>query len=315
MTFRHQALPYGSNAELAAGVLPFVTDGLTAGDAVIVVTTPANAALLRDALGELRDEVDFVDSQDVYDAPARTLATFYERVADHPGPGRARVVGEPLWAGLTPFETLEWTRYESLVNVVFAATTGWLLCPHDTRELPASVLQAAARTHPEVLAADRPADYVEPRDFYAECNGTALPPAPSHADQLRFGGGELRSTRRFARWAAERAGVRGERAAGFVIAVNEVATNVLRYGGGHGSIAAWTEPGRLLCDVIDSGPGVDDHFLGHVPPVPDRERGAGLWVARQLCDLIEIRSGRDGTLVRLHLRVHGRAFGTAPGGP
>jgi anti-sigma regulatory factor (Ser/Thr protein kinase) len=31
--------------------------------------------------------------------------------------------------------------------------------------------------------------------------------------------------------------------------------------------------------------------------------GRGLWLANQLCDLVQIRSGARGTVVRLHMRL------------
>jgi hypothetical protein len=41
---------------------------------------------------------------------------------------------------------------------------------------------------------------------------------------------------------------------------------------------------------------------GYVPPARPTDRGHGLWVVRQLCELLEIRANDTGTCVRLHLR-------------
>ena len=38
-------------------------------------------------------------------------------------------------------------------------------------------------------------------------------------------------------------------------------------------------------------------------PAADGEGGRGVWIANQLCDLVQVRSGEDGSVVRLHLRV------------
>jgi hypothetical protein len=40
-----------------------------------------------------------------------------------------------------------------------------------------------------------------------------------------------------------------------------------------------------------------------VPPSGRDAPGWGLWTARQLCDLVQLRSGDDGTVVRLHMSV------------
>ncbi len=41
-------------------------------------------------------------------------------------------------------------------------------------------------------------------------------------------------------------------------------------------------------------------FPGHLPPELDTERGRGLWLARQLCELLEVRTGPGGSVLRLH---------------
>jgi hypothetical protein len=55
--------------------------------------------------------------------------------------------------------------------------------------------------------------------------------------------------------------------------------------------------------VADTGRGFDDPFTGHMPPADRDTPGWGLWTSRQLCDLVQLRSGDDGTVVRLHMRV------------
>ena len=39
-------------------------------------------------------------------------------------------------------------------------------------------------------------------------------------------------------------------------------------------------------------------------PALDVLGGQGLWVVNQVCDLVELRSGRTGTTVRLQMRLH-----------
>jgi hypothetical protein len=41
-------------------------------------------------------------------------------------------------------------------------------------------------------------------------------------------------------------------------------------------------------------------LVGRVRPTPDAQSGRGVWIANQLCDLVQIRSGRSGTVVRVH---------------
>ena len=83
------------------------------------------------------------------------------------------------------------------------------------------------------------------------------------------------------------------------LAVTEVATNSVRYGGGQGELRAWVQDGSLVCEVSDRGH-ITSPLVGRVQPVLDGQGGAGLWVANQLCDLVQIFSSPRGTTVRLY---------------
>lgn len=87
----------------------------------------------------------------------------------------------------------------------------------------------------------------------------------------------------------------------FVVAVNEVATNALRHGVPPVTVRAWAGVDRFVCTVEDHGDGFDTPFAGYASPeaAGPVESGMGLWLARQLCDQIDLIR-RDGTFtVRL----------------
>ncbi|MDX6532539.1 MAG: hypothetical protein QOF68_283, partial [Gaiellales bacterium] len=46
---------------------------------------------------------------------------------------------------------------------------------------------------------------------------------------------------------------------------------------------------------------LDDPLAGHLPPSPMAPDGWGLWLSRQICDLVDVRSNESGTVVRLHV--------------
>ncbi|HZD01048.1 MAG TPA: hypothetical protein VFA46_12910 [Actinomycetes bacterium] len=46
-------------------------------------------------------------------------------------------------------------------------------------------------------------------------------------------------------------------------------------------------------------------FPGHLPPNLDTEHGRGLWLTRQLCELLEPRTIPGGSLIRLHFLLPG----------
>ena len=69
----------------------------------------------------------------------------------------------------------------------------------------------------------------------------------------------------------------------------------------------WEEDERLLVEVEDRGR-IEEPLVGRIRPDVNQEGGRGLWLANQLCDLVQIRSGEAGTTVRLHLLVREAAF-------
>ena len=90
-------------------------------------------------------------------------------------------------------------------------------------------------------------------------------------------------------------------AEGLVLAVNEVATNSVVHGGGGGILRIWTEGDVLVCEVRDRGV-IDDPLVGRERPLVNAAGGCGLWLANQLCDLVQVRSFAGGSVVRLHKR-------------
>lgn len=93
------------------------------------------------------------------------------------------------------------------------------------------------------------------------------------------------------------------RVAEFVLAAHEVAMNALTHGRGRGAVRVWDAGDELVCEVEDFGPGMADPSAGLLPPNPGSLRGRGLWIARQLCELVEIETSAAGTRVRLHVRI------------
>jgi anti-sigma regulatory factor (Ser/Thr protein kinase) len=75
-------------------------------------------------------------------------------------------------------------------------------------------------------------------------------------------------------------------------------------------VLLWAEDDRVICEVRDHGFGLTDPLAGYRLPELDSTSGRGLWLARQLVDLVEVRSGRSGSTFRLHAW---RSGPTAPG--
>nr|BFE64651.1 sensor histidine kinase [Dactylosporangium thailandense] len=304
MNLIHQALVFDSPAVFLAAAVPFVTEGLHRGDSVLAVTSDENETLLREQIGGDAGRVTFLPAAGWFDSPGRTLDAHHRRIDALPGPtGILRVLGEPVWAGLDPLETSEWGRYESVMNVALADSRAWLMCGYDTRTLPAAIVDDARRTHPALAIGGQSevsATFADPASYYAERNA-ALLPRPDRDVEWLPDFTEMASVRQFIADHAVRLGVPAERLDDFTLAVNEVATNAVRHGAGRGEVRLWATDRRVICEIVDQGRALDN-FLGFLRSDPQAGQGHGLWIARQICDLLEMRTGGPGTTVRLHMR-------------
>lgn len=304
MTLIHQALLFDSPGAFLAAAVPFVIEGVRRGDTVLAVTSAENQELLREHIDTAAERVAFLPAAGWFDSPGRTLDAHHRRIDALPGTtGILRVLGEPVWTGRDPLETAEWGRYESVMNVALADCRAWLMCGYDCRSLPAAILDDARRTHPTLAVgtnSEVSTAYADPASYYAERNGPLLP-RPDSGVALLPEFTEMAPVRQFVADHAVRLGVPPDRLDDFTLAVNEVATNAVKHGAGHGVARLWSTDRRVVCEITDPG-AATDNFLGFLRADPHAERGHGLWIARQVCDLMEMRTGASGTIVRLHVR-------------
>jgi serine/threonine-protein kinase RsbW len=106
-----------------------------------------------------------------------------------------------------------------------------------------------------------------------------------------------------AEW-ARRCGITGQLAHDLVLIANELATNVIRHGGGRGKMRLWCDDGRATCQVSDWGAGMPDpDRAGTVRADPDSVTGRGLWMVRRMSQRMHITTGPTGTTVTVTLGV------------
>jgi anti-sigma regulatory factor (Ser/Thr protein kinase) len=98
------------------------------------------------------------------------------------------------------------------------------------------------------------------------------------------------------RAAASRAGVATRDIDDLLIAVSELVTNVIRHAGGTGSITVRSMSAGLFAEISDNGPGLPETLAIERPGI---RQGQGLWLARLLCDDLQVVSGHDGVTVRI----------------
>ncbi len=300
-SFRHQAVLYRGLDEMVDLVVPFLREGIELGEPVLVAELPDHAAALRDALGAEAARVSFLDMAEVGRNPARIIPAWQEFVDEHAAGGPVRGVGEPVWRGRRPAELEECRLHEALLNVAFEEGPAWqLLCPYDVEALPSDVLADAMRTHPRVGPAPglRSQAYAGRGHALTEF-ARPLPVPPADAAEVRFGPDDLSTLRQVVRRLGETSRLSPDATDDLVLAAHELASNSVLHGGGGGVLRGWRTPHALVVELGDCGV-IKDPMVGREASMCLDESGRGLWIANQLCELVQVRSSERGTTVRLH---------------
>jgi anti-sigma regulatory factor (Ser/Thr protein kinase) len=305
--FRHHVLCYANGDRgFLDGTLELVRDAVARDAGVLVAVGPARAQTLSEALGNDAACVRFVDMRKLGRNPARIIPAWREFIRESAGTrGDALGIGEPVWPGRSAAELDECARHEALLNLAFDDGPGWqLLCSYDLDGLDDAVIEAARHAHPllgcdgigsdndEHIGAHEP-----PHPFAG-----ALPAPGGAVKQLAFACGSLARLRRVVcDWATQHA-LDVERTEELVLAVDELAANSIRHGGGSGTLRCWREGDVLLCEVQDAG-SITEPLVGRSRPAAESLSGRGVWLVNQLCDLVQIRSLPGGGVVRVHKRL------------
>jgi anti-sigma regulatory factor (Ser/Thr protein kinase) len=299
--FHHLALLYHSSQEYLSTLLAFVRTGLDRAEPVFVAVPGPAGELLRDRLTPASEQVTFADMASMGLNPGRIIPVVRTFVDAHPG-RRIRYIGEPAWPARSADELRETARHEALVNPAFCDAPVTILCPYNATALAPSVIADARRLHPVLLRRGKKQaspEYPGP-DGLPPVLDAPLPDPPPDAARLRYTA-DLRPVRDLVATHAARAGLTPGRSADLVLAVSEIAANTLRHTRNGGTLRVWRTPDCLICQIHDQGR-ITDPLAGQRRPGLDVLGGQGLWVVNQVCDLVEMRSGRTGTTVRLHMR-------------
>jgi anti-sigma regulatory factor (Ser/Thr protein kinase) len=308
---RHQAMIGGDSAECVEAALNFVEDGLRQGEAVSIGLSAALGRRLGRVLGSQR-LVAYFDMTELGRNPGRIIAAMLDFARTHAGGTQAardqsgpplRYVSEPFWAGRSDAERAEAARHEALVEPALAGAPATVLCVYNADRLDADTLACAQRMHPVVITGGEPrasAEYVGSGVVPPQCDRPLAPPPPG-ATRLVYRD-DLRAVRDTVAGCAARAGLAPGRTTDLVLAVSEVAANTLRHTQDRGTLHVWQASDEIICQIADSGQ-IADPLAGRRRPAADSFRHGGLWVVNQVCDLVELRSGPDGTTVRMHVRL------------
>jgi anti-sigma regulatory factor (Ser/Thr protein kinase) len=224
---------------------------------------------------------------------------------------RTRFVGEPIWPGRTAAEVDEAIEHEGLINLALGAVPISVLCPYEVGDLPPGVVGGVARTHPALVRGDDHEDspVYDGAAAALEVGRSPLPALGAPLVERDYGFDDLYALRFLVAEEAGRLGLSQARVEDLVLATSEAATNTVRHAGGRGTLRLWADDRQLVCELADDGL-IGDPLAGRRRARQDEDHGRGLWLIHQLCDLVQVRSGPDGTRVRMHIR-RDRAAGRA----
>ena len=297
----HEVGFYRSDAEFGALIVPFIEEGVAAGQPVILGYDDRKASLLRSWLSDPA-AVTFIADDSLYATPARAIAARWQMFTRLTATGATQI----RIAGDVPHEGnggrfAGWDRYESAANAVWDQFPVWSRCLYDASTAAPRVLDIAARTHPRMVLPS--GQYQPSRPYQDPADFRPLPPDPDPLEdsvpalvmsdpspaQVRpaltsIGGGRIPGT------ALEE----------LMLGVEEAVSNARRHGGPPVTARIWAGSGRILIHVHDTGPGPADPLAGLVPvSARPGQPGGGLWLIHMLgLDAALIRS-RDGFTVRL----------------
>src|SRR3954451_22051693 len=296
LLFRHEAMLYEGAEAFVAGAAPFIRAAVAADEPIMVAVGAGKLDLLRSHLGEDAQGVVFADMAEVGANPARIIPAWRDFVDANSGSGRPmRGIGEPISAHRSPDELVECQCHEALLNMAFADAPAFhLLCPYDTAQLDPEVIEEAERAHPYVAGA--------PSGAYRGHESVPhfahpLPEPSAGATELAITRDSLAELRALTESAAAGAGLSEPRIRDLVLAVHEIATNSVRHGGGTGALRIWRDGGTLVCEVRDRGRIAQQPLVGRVRPAVGQTGGYGVWLANQLCDLVQLRELPEGSVV------------------
>ena len=312
--FVHSALIISADSDLPAALGPVLHHSAESYDGVLlVVGANTRAVLAESAAGVPGETVSWGDPAAFY----QRLGSAYEGfrrylAAQHRAGRRVHVIAEPdlistVDPGIRADRTTAYLAYEAVCNDTYAIGGSAVTCIWDRRDHSDTVIDAVRATHAYELtptgAAPSP-HYLPPERYLAERRDTHQRPVPLHLDRdvTLYEVAELSGLRSaLGAWAVGH-GFTEEATEDLVVAAIEVATNGLRHGGAPVRVRTWHHDGTLVVQCDDAGkqpiPATAGYYRPH--PLAAAAGGRGLWLARQLADMVTVVSGPGRSAVRLH---------------
>ncbi len=308
--FRHLAVVHHGPEALLDTLAPLLLAAVARGDLVWAAVDDATREALERRLGVTARRLVFGEPGQPYSYSGQTTAARRaDRLRDEIGSGRAALIlsDAAIVGGPDPDSSAPdfWSVVDASSNLALSGLPITLVCLCDAGRISEQAERCLYWNHPElVLGPEVSANprYRSPAEVLAD---TPAPPAPALGEPSReqpFANGTtaLRGIRAWTRRHGLEAGLDLARIDGLVLAVCELVSNSIEHGAGYGTLSWWIRPGRVVAQVHDPG------RMGTTTPGlrrPDARsvRGRGVWIARQLSDVLHLWTTAEGTFARLEV--------------
>jgi DcmR-like sensory protein/histidine kinase-like protein len=295
--FVHSALFYRGTAEYLQGTVPFIRDGLAAGEPVALAVPGPNLRLILAELGADAERVRLLDMTRSGRTAGRIIPNVLCAFVDAHPCGRVRIIGEHPWSGCAAREYPACAQHETLINAALAGRSVTMLCPYDADKVGPKTLADAEAGHLILVDASgkRPSTGCAPR---RADNPLCL---PAVCPSFTFDATNQVLAGQFACDHAARLGL-GSNHAELRLIVGELVARSLVHGEGSGTLRTWAERGYLVCEVRHAGH-IADALADRPLADPRRPDGRGLLLVQHLSDLVQQRTCPQGTTTRVYLRL------------
>jgi anti-sigma regulatory factor (Ser/Thr protein kinase) len=289
-------------------LVPAVHRALLACDGVFLAVGDGTARLLRAGLGAAAGELEWGQTSGLYHQRLGFAYEGFRRVlaAAHAAGRRIHVFAEPQLASDaadagSAGRAAAYLAYEAICNETYADYGCPVTCVWDARHQSTLMIEnvRAVHTHEfrETGWAPSPV-FVHPERYLAGRNQVPLPLPAEVGWRITLSSmDDLPVIRAGVMDWAGRQGFTPLAAADVLLAVNEIATNGLVHGRPPVQVYGWRQQDTLTVQVSDRGGIPLPASAGYRPP--DRTNHHGLWMARQLADVLQTHTVDSVTSVRL----------------
>jgi anti-sigma regulatory factor (Ser/Thr protein kinase) len=304
----HYALVVDHDDTIERVLVPQLRRKIAAHETVLMVVGTRTAAVVRERLGCDANTLLWAPADRFYQRLGFTYARFLRYLRDEHSRRRVvHLITEPdlVTGPEAPVDrAAAYLGYESMANGVFAGYGCPITCIWHTSERTDTVIEGVRKVHPQEWtprgAVDNPG-YVGPREYLSQQTQPAMTATPpvTDLDITLLHPHEVAACRAaVGRWAGRRHFVRAATSQ-VVAATSEVITNGVHHGRPPVRLRAWQQDNTLIVHVDDHGGLPVPAEAGYRPPTTPAD-AAGLWVARQLADVLLTRTENGQTAVRLY---------------